>query len=110
MNDKGMVYVAGPYTNPDPVENTHNAIHAGVMLRDAGYCPVIPHLSLLTNIVVPRPPEYWYDWDLGLLERCDIMLRLPGESWGADEEKAVAQRLGITVHEMTAEEFVKRFG
>jgi hypothetical protein len=102
-----MVYVAGPYTHPDPVENTHNIIRAGVLLRDAGYCPVLPHLSLLTHLVSPHEPAYWYEWDLRLLDRCDFMLRLPGESWGADREEEYANELGIPVHVKTAEQFLE---
>jgi nucleoside 2-deoxyribosyltransferase len=105
--DKGLAYVAGPYTHPDPVENTHNAIRAGMLLREAGYCPVIPHLSLLAHIVCPRPPEFWYEWDLRLMDRCDFMLRLPGESWGADREEEYAAEIGIAVYRMTAEEFLE---
>lgn len=30
---KPLVYVAGPYTNPDPVENTHTAIQVGADSR-----------------------------------------------------------------------------
>lgn len=109
-SDGGMVYVAGPYTSPDPVVNTHIAIKAGVLLRDAGYCPVIPHLNLLVDMVCPRPPEFYYSWDLRLLYRCDFMLRLPGESPGSDLEEDYAKQLGLAVHKMTAEEFLQRFG
>lgn len=110
MSDKNWVYVEGPYTHPDPVENTHNAIKAGVLLREAGYCPVIPHLSLLAHIVCPRPPRFWYDWDLDLMGRCDYAIRLPGDSWGADREDEHAKKLGISVHNLTAEEFLRTFG
>lgn len=109
LDDMGWVYVSGPYTNPDPVVNTHIAIKAGILLRDAGYCPVIPHLSLLVDMVSPHPPDFYYQWDLCLLHRCDFMLRLPGESWGADREEEYALQLGIAVHKMTAEAFITRF-
>ena len=108
--DRGLVYIAGPYTHPDPVENTRKAIDAWQVLMDAGFTPIVPHLSLFTHLVYPHPPEYWYEYDLRLLDRCDIMLRLPGESWGADREEEHARELGITVHHMTAEEFVERYG
>ncbi len=101
-----MVYVAGPYTHPDPVQNTHNTIRAGLVLRDAGYCPLIPHLSLLTHIVDPREPDYWYEWDLRLLDRCDVMVRLPGDSWGADREEEYANEIGVPVFHGTAEDFL----
>lgn len=43
-----IVYIAGPYTNPDPVANTHNAIKIADQLYVDGVCvPIIPHLTLL---------------------------------------------------------------
>jgi hypothetical protein len=106
MKDRPLIYVAGPYTNPDPVWNTHKMIMAGVALRDAGYTPLIPTLSLLTHMVSPHPPEYWYEWDLDMLEHCAEMLRLPGKSWGADREEVFARERGIPVFLGTAEAFI----
>lgn len=57
--------------------------------------PLVPHLTLLWHAVEPRPPEYWYAYDLHLLRRCDAVLRLPGASRGADVETAEAASLGI---------------
>ncbi len=34
-----------------------------------------------------------------LLEHCDAVLRLPGESRGADQDVAIAERRGIPVYE-----------
>lgn len=80
------VYIAGPYTHPDPVENTNKAIRVGDYLRELGYTPYIPHLSLLWHMVCPHEPDYWYKYDLEWLAKCDCLLRLSGESWGADQE------------------------
>lgn len=33
-----------------------------------------------------------------LLEHCDAVLRLPGESKGADQDVAIAQRRGLPVY------------
>lgn len=54
---KIRVYVAGPYTKPDPRINTHNAIKAAAELMDAGYAPYVPHLNHLWHTVAPRPPS-----------------------------------------------------
>jgi nucleoside 2-deoxyribosyltransferase len=86
MRKRLWVYLAGPYTKPDPVENTRNALLAADRLYAAGLFPVVPHLSLLSHLVAPHPPEYWYEFDMHLLDRCDALLRLPGESPGADRE------------------------
>lgn len=80
------VYIAAPYTHPDPVENTHQVILTADSLRDLGFVPFVPHLSLLWHMVKPHEPAYWYAYDLEWLLQCDVLLRLPGDSWGADEE------------------------
>lgn len=80
------VYIAAPYTHPDPVENTHKAIRMADSLRELGFTPFVPHLSLLWHMVRPHEPDYWYKYDLDWLLQCDVLLRLPGDSWGADEE------------------------
>lgn len=104
---KTLVYVAGPYTNPDPVLNTHVAIDAWAELSEAGYVPFVPHLNLLIHLVHPRPEDFWYEYDLQFLARCDVLLRLPGESKGADVEAAFARDRGIPVFEGLAREFIE---
>ncbi len=91
------IYIAAPYTHPDPVENTHRAIKAGEMWIAKGYIPVIPHLSLLWHMVVPHPEQFWYDVTLEWMKRCDCVFRLSGKSTGADEEVRVARELGLTI-------------
>jgi len=103
---KTLVYVAGPYTHPDPIENTRLAIDAWKTLVAAGYVPLVPHLGLLCQLVYPMPPEWWYEYDLHLLERCDVMLRLPGTSKGADIEAEHAIAHNIPVFHGTARQFL----
>lgn len=83
---KPLIYIAGPYTHPDPVENTHKTIHAAEEVESLGAAIVIPHLSLLWHIVSPAPIERWYERDLAIMHRCDALVRLPGNSSGADAE------------------------
>jgi glycine cleavage system pyridoxal-binding protein P len=44
-----------------------------------------------------RPYDDWLEMDLALIPRMDIVLRLPGESAGADKEVATAKQHGIPV-------------
>lgn len=97
MNRIVRVYVAGPYTHPDPVENTHRAVMLGDELLQAGYCPYIPHLNLLWHIIRPRPAADWYAYDKHWLVKCDVVLRMPGLSVGADGECALARMAGIPI-------------
>lgn len=80
------IYIAGPYTNGDPVLNIRKTIEAADELRELGYVPFIPHLSHLWHLISPHEYEYWMLYDFEWLERCDALLRLPGESEGADRE------------------------
>lgn len=91
-----VVYVAGPYSS-DPAAGANAAALAAHALLDAGHYPVVPHLSLLLDLVRHRPYEEWLRHDFALLRRCDALLRLPGHSPGADREVQEAERLGVSV-------------
>lgn len=93
-----MVYIASPYSFPDPVENSHIAIQAAERLEATGVItPVVPHLSLLWHLVAPHDVDFWYSYDLALLWVCDAILRLPGKSTGADNEVAFAEEHAIRI-------------
>lgn len=91
------VYIAGPYTKGDVAVNVRNAMEATHQLMDAGHAPFCPHLTHYLHIHRPRPVEDWYKLDLAYLPACDALIRLPGESRGADNEVAAARDLGIPI-------------
>lgn len=94
------VYVAGPYTAPTDElieQNVKNALHAGEQLADAGFWPIIPHLSHFWHQKFPRHYEFWMQLDFALVRDCDALLRLEGSSKGADREVELADSLGIPV-------------
>jgi len=91
-----LVYIAGPYTKPDPCENTKNAVDAANRLLDV-CAPFIPHLSHFWHTMAPKPYPLWLSLDLEYLARCDALLRLPGDSSGADGEVEFAEANGIPV-------------
>lgn len=95
-----LVYVAGPYTNPDPVVNTRKAIEVAealMVMSDDGVTAFVPHLSLLYHFHHPHDLEWWYEYDLAMLRRCDALWRFPGESTGADREVEFARQTGKPV-------------
>lgn len=95
---KPLVYVSGPYSKPDPVENVHRACLAATQLLDSGLvAPVLPHLTAFWHFLTPRAYETWIALDLEMVRRSDAVLRLPGPSEGADREVALAEELGIEV-------------
>jgi nucleoside 2-deoxyribosyltransferase len=91
------VYVAGPYSKSDQVANVRAAIEAADRLADAGHSPYVPHLTMLWHLVSPKPYDAWIAHDLEWLATCDAVVRIPGDSPGADGEVAEAGRLGIPV-------------
>ncbi len=93
-----LVYVAGPYSTGDQVENTQAAIDAaGAIVNSGCAIPVIPHLSMLWHLYRPQGIDFWYQYDLHLLAACDALVRLPGHSTGADKEVEVAQQIGLAI-------------
>lgn len=94
------VYIAGPYTHPDPVINTRKAVEAAerLMARDSRITPYVPHLSMLWHLIAPHEDiNFWYEFDLRWIDVCDCVLRLPGASTGADKECLYAQDKHIPV-------------
>ena len=92
------IYVAGPITKGDYPANIRQAIDAGLRLLELGFSPYIPHLDLLMVLVKPLPFETLIEWDKDWLILCDALLRLPGESKGADIEVAFALEHNIPVY------------
>jgi nucleoside 2-deoxyribosyltransferase len=93
---KPLVYLAGPYSD-EPMLRTHQAIVAGDRIAELGFAVIIPHLSHFWHAVRPKTYEFWMDQDLEMLARCDALLRLPGDSPGADREVAFAVNRGMRV-------------
>lgn len=89
-----VVYIASPYTYPlgNQLENVHKSIDAWEKLVKLGFTPFAP---LLTHFIEERyshTPEFWYEYDNVLLDRCDCVLRLFGVSNGADNEVKRAEK------------------
>jgi hypothetical protein len=91
------VYVAGPITKGNTMHNIYKAIKAGDELLELGFAPFIPHVTCLWDIVSPHTYEQWCKWDNEWLKQCQAVLRIPGESVGADAECELAAQLGIPV-------------
>ena len=100
------VYIAGPYTAPDPIVNTRNAILAADEIRSEHVHPFVPHLNVLWHFLSPAEYKVWLRFDFVWLIRCNALIRLPGHSPGADDEVAEAKRLGIPVY-YSVEDFLQ---
>lgn len=107
-----MILVAGPYrsgTDDEPdrmAENLRRLESVTLDLFQAGHIPMIGEwiaLPLLRLAGGKRPgDEAWqeilYPVANRLITRCDAVLRLPGESKGADEDVRLAKEFGLSVY------------
>jgi len=89
------VYISGPITLGDREANVRQALEAHKRLLDLGYAPLNPMLSAWIPWEAEVPHEVWVQADLPWVEMSDALLRLPGESAGADEEVRHAIKMGI---------------
>jgi hypothetical protein len=97
LESKAKVYVAGPYTIGDPAVNTRNMILACDMVLESGFVPYCPLLTHFWHFISPKHYQVWCAYDLVWVEACDCLLRIPGESSGADKEIEYALKLNKPV-------------
>lgn len=99
MNKK-WIYIAAPYTantSAEVASNVKIAMHYGTLLREMGFVPLIPHLCDAWDKEIPQHYLYWIELTLDYMSKCDAVLRLPGDSPGADGEVHKALEWGIPV-------------
>jgi hypothetical protein len=92
-----LIYIASPYTVGDVAGNVHIQIEAAHKILDLGHCPIVPLLSHYLHIHRQRDYEDWVKMDLAIIPRVDALIRLPGESRGADSEVELAKSTGVKV-------------
>lgn len=117
MTESLLILIAGPYasgTNGDPElmrRNLDRLETAAWPLFQAGHIPMIGEwvaLPILSSAGASGPTDplaaqVMYPVAHRLLQRCDAVLRLPGESKGADQDVAIARERGIPVYTSLAE-------
>ena len=91
------IYIASPYTIGDTAVNVKLQIDTADKIIGMGMAPFAPLMSHFQHMHHPRPYQDWMKLDFHWIEKCDILLRLGGESKGADEEVEHATKLGIPV-------------
>jgi hypothetical protein len=90
------IYIASPYSIGDLTANVRVQLDAFERIMNMGHLPFAPLLDHFQHIVHPRSDESWlYDYCLPWVERCDLILRLPGVSVGADLEVGHAIKHGV---------------
>ena len=112
MSKSLLILIAGPYrsgTGDDPQLLAANLAHleeAARQLFKAGHLPMIGEWVALpvlrgaggTSVADPIASQIMYPTAERLLARADAVLRLPGESKGADQDVAIARKRGLPVY------------
>jgi hypothetical protein len=96
MNKRPIVYIAGPYTGNEEanVERFHTVADK---LIDLGLAPYNPLLSHYQHAHGKKDYETWMEIDMAFLVLSNAVLRLSGDSPGADRETEKALLMGIPV-------------
>lgn len=104
-----LILIAGPYrsgTGGDPdaiARNLERLESAAAPLHRLGHVPMIgewvalPTLRGLTEAEASTS-DVMYETAARLLQHCDAVLRLPGDSAGADNDVAIARERGLPVY------------
>ncbi|MBD8536813.1 DUF4406 domain-containing protein [Plantibacter sp. CFBP 13570] len=103
-----LILIAGPYrsgTGGDPdaiARNLERLEAAAAPIYALGHVPMIGEwiaLPVLRGIdAASGDGDVMYETARRLLQHCDAVLRLPGESSGADTDVAIARERGIPVY------------
>jgi hypothetical protein len=87
---KIKVYIASPYTLGNAAENVRLQMDTANLLIDKGFAPFVPLYNHFQHMVHPRISSDWIELDNNWLLSCDCILRIGGQSKGADDEVKLA--------------------
>jgi hypothetical protein len=107
-----IILIAGPYrsgTSDDPAlmqRNLERLQEAAWPIFAAGHIPMIGEWVALPVLASagasgpldPMAAQVMYPTAQRLLQHCSAVLRLPGESTGADQDVAIARERGLPVY------------
>lgn len=91
------IFISGPYTKGDVAVNVKNAMDLANQLIELNFAPFCPHLTHFLHMNHPQTYSKWLEIDSQFLLVCDAVLRMPGESNGADLEVKLAISMDIPV-------------
>lgn len=106
------VYIAGPIAAGGVVENMKRILRAFGLVMRAGDAPYIhPAMTIALAAEEYDPPlaecERWVAVGNEWMGQCDLLVRLPGRSDGADREVEHAKQRGIEVVNWANSEYAK---
>lgn len=88
---KPFVYIAGPMSGKY-LSCVREMIPVQDALHRAGLVTFAPQLSVLRELITPATWEEYLEYDLDIIAHCDGLVRLPGDSKGADREVEFARK------------------
>lgn len=114
-----MIYLASPYSHPDPVikktrfliaqEATANLIRAGHFV----WSPIVQNHEMAIRHTLPDDAQFWKDYNFNFIRRCDGILVLDIEGWreskGVIMEIDMANYIGLPIQMASADGYVFPF-
>lgn len=91
------VYIASPYTEGDAAQNVRLQINFANKLMNEGFYPYTPLLSHFHHMIYERTYDDWMDHCMVWVDSCDCLLRVGGNSKGAEKEIEHAKDIGIPI-------------
>lgn len=91
------VYVAGPMSKGDQFAHIAKAMDVGQRLVEAGFSPYLPQWTFFWELRHAHPYDQCLAIDEPWVEASHAVVRIAGESNGADREVALALKKGIPV-------------
>ncbi len=94
---KPLIYLAGPIDGGGTrAANLALALDYAEYILEIGGIPYSPQLNgIFWNAFSPKPRDVWLQMDFDMILHCDALVRMPGESEGADKEFEFALSHGI---------------
>ena len=104
---KPLIYLASPYTDPDHTvmeDRFHKVCEkAGELMRQGHmiFSPIAHTHPIAVRCELPRPFEFWEDYDRIILARCNALwiYQLPGwaQSKGVAREVVLAMEYNLSI-------------
>ena len=102
-----MVYLASPYSNPDPGVMHLNFIKIAILAADlnskgiVAISPIVYGHTLLSFHEMPSDWEFWKNFCISILVKCEKMIVYKMDGWdksrGVQEEIKIAEELSIPI-------------
>lgn len=94
-----LAYISGPISKGDRADHVARAVEVFGWLVKLGYAPICPQLSIYAEDLhgLTLSHDTWLEVDLPWLSYADLIVRLEGESVGADIEVREANDLELPV-------------